>query len=148
MLCREIVQGPPVTCIGTDTVLKAAQLMKERAIGFLPIVNEKSRVIGVLTDRDIALRVVAEGKPLTTKVLEVMTQEVVSLLPDADLAAAEKTLAAARKSRLPLLDENRICHGILSLADIAQYESKKRAGEVLRAVTKRETKPEIPLDLM
>jgi CBS domain-containing protein len=122
--------------------------MRDKGIGFIPIVNDQSKVVGVLTDRDLALRVVAAWKSPGTTAKEVMSTNVISVDPDADILDAEKAMVSSRKSRVPLVDADGICQGVVSLADVAQYESKRRAGEILKTVTRRETKPEIPLDLM
>jgi CBS domain-containing protein len=148
MRCRDLIEGLPYAGLESDSVRTCAQIMKDRQIGFLPIVDMTNRLVGVLTDRDIALRVVAEGQPFTTTARDVMTRDVLSVHPDDELTYAEDKLAAWKKSRVPLVTESGMCVGVISLADISQHESRKRAGEILRAVTRRETKPEVPLDLM
>ena len=141
MRCRDLMKTPLVTCLKTDSVRWCAQLMKDWNIGFLPVVDADGRVAGVLTDRDLTLRVLAEGMPAATEARTVMTKDVVSVHPDADFTTAEEALASARKSRVPLVDENGICRGVISLADVAQADSRRRAGRVVQAVTSREATP-------
>jgi len=141
MRCRDIMKMNLVTCMPTDSVRWCAQVMKDWNIGFLPVVDEERKLVGVLTDRDLAMRVIAAGLPLSTEAREVMTRAVATVSPDSDLVTAEETLAAARKSRVPLVDENGVCHGVISLADVAQAESRRRAGKILQEITRRETTP-------
>lgn len=141
MRCRDLRKSPLVTCLPTDSVHWCAQLMKDWNVGFLPVVDGDGRIAGVLTDRDLTLRVLAAGAPPTTSAGDIMTKDVVSVHPDSDLTTAEETLAAARKTRVPLVDEKGICRGVISLADVAQTDSKRRAGRVLTAVTSREASP-------
>jgi CBS domain-containing protein len=113
--------------------------MRRENVGFLPVVDAAGKIVGVLTDRDLAMRVVADHLPFTTEARFVMTLDVVSISENADLAVAEKTMADARKSRLPLVNEDGVCTGVLSLADVAALDSRWRAGKVFQQVTRRES---------
>jgi CBS domain-containing protein len=141
MRCCDVIKEPLVACRPTDSVRACAELMKKNNVGFLPVIDAERKLIGVITDRDLALRIVAEGKPLSTEVREVMTLEVISVLATADFADAEKAMADSRKSRIPLVNEAGICTGVISLSDIAQSDSRWRAGKVFQEVTKRESSP-------
>lgn len=138
MRCCDVIKEPLVTARAADTVRACAELMKAHNIGFLPIVNAERKLVGVLTDRDIAIRVVAEGKPFAIETREVMTREVISVPATADLSLAEKAMTDGKKSRIPLVDEEGACMGVVSLADIAQMDSRWRAGKVFQKVTQRE----------
>jgi len=124
--------------VGTS-VREAARRMRDLNLGFLPIVDDAQQLVGVLTDRDIALRVVADDRPLDIPVDEVMTEEVISCRPDDDVERAEELMRVNQKARLVCLDEGGRVAGVLSLADIAQYEDETRAGSVIADVTERET---------
>jgi CBS domain-containing protein len=139
MRCRDLMKRPLVTCLPTDTVRWCAQLMKDWNIGFVPVVDEDGRLVGVVTDRDLTLRVLADGAPKTTLVGDVMSKNLVTVHPDSDFVTAEETLSASKKSRVPLVDEEGVCRGVISLSDIAQAESRRRAAKVFRDVTRRET---------
>jgi len=141
MRCCDVIKEPLVTCRPGDNVRRCAELMKQSNIGFLPVVDTAKKLVGVLTDRDIAIRVVAEGKPLTTEAREVMTLEVVSLPATAEFSEAEKAMSDTRKSRVPLVDETGVCTGVISLSDVAQTDSRWKAGKVFQEVTKRESAP-------
>jgi CBS domain-containing protein len=95
--------------------------------------------VGVLTDRDIALRVVAEDLKLSLPVEQVMTEDVITCSPDDDVERAEELMRVNQKARLVCVDDGGRVVGVISLADLAQYEDETRAGEVIADVTQRET---------
>jgi CBS domain-containing protein len=107
-------------------------------VGFLPVLGDDDEVVGVVTDRDLVVRALALARPLDTPVAEVMTGEVMGCRPRDDLRRAEEVMVANRKSRIPILDDAGHCVGVVSLTDVAQAESARRAGEVLEGVTRRE----------
>jgi CBS domain-containing protein len=132
---------PVVTCLEDDSVTACAQLMRERGIGFVPVLNAGGLVSGVVTDRDLALRVLALRLDTDTPVRTVMTREVHSCRPEDDLLVAEEKMASARKSRLVVATHEGRCVGVISLSDVAQADYRSRAGRVLREVTRREAAP-------
>src|SRR6185436_10269058 len=110
------------------TVREAARRMRDLNIGFLPICDDAGQLTGVLTDRDIALRVVAEDRPGDVAVADVMTEEVITCRPDDDVRRAEELMRTNQKVRLPCVDETGRIVGVISLTDIAQYDNEQRAG--------------------
>lgn len=106
----------------------AAKLMRDRDIGFLAVV-ENGSVRGVVTDRDIVIRGLAEGKA-TGQVGDVITGKVVSLSPDDDAKDAEKMMSENDVRRLPVLDNGRLV-GIVSVGDLAVRTDDKLAGKVM-----------------
>ncbi len=102
----------------------AARRMRDRGIGFLPICDQQGRVIGAISDRDIALRVVAEGLNYDLPITDVMTHEVVACHADDDLLHAGRVMVACHKSRIVVLDEGGRLAGVVSLSEI---ESSLRA---------------------
>jgi CBS domain-containing protein len=145
MLCREIMQTNVARCAETLSVKACARMMRDNNIGFLPVVDEKDQVTGVVTDRDLALRVLADGLPADTGVGTVMTRDVRICRADDELDIAEWKMAETRKSRLVVTDDSGRCVGVISLSDVAQADSRSRAGSVLRAVTRREAPPHVVL---
>lgn len=141
MKCRDIM-NPDVTSVRPDDdVATAAQRMRAANVGFLPVCDVLGRVYGTLTDRDIALRIVADRRLSTMKVGDVMTRENVSCDPDDDLHVAEGLMAARHKWRIMCCEGDRLV-GVISLADIAHYEkSRRRTADVLSDVTAREVVP-------
>ena len=138
MRCRDVMKSEVARCTETLSVRECARMMRDKNIGFLPVVDAGEQVVGVVTDRDLALRVLAEDLPAATPVNRIMTRDVRICGPDDDLETAEWKMASTLKSRLVVADEGGRCVGVISLSDVAQAESRDRAGGVLRAVTRRE----------
>lgn len=122
-----------------DQVLRAAQLMRDRDVGFLPVCQADGKIVGVITDRDLAVRVVADRLDPTTAVRQVMNREVVACAADDDLTRAEDLMAKHRKSRLAVCDADDRVIGVISLSDVAKREDRpEAAGTTLRHVSARE----------
>lgn len=128
----------PECCSAGDSVRTCAQLMKTENIGFVPICNDKGEPVGTLTDRDLALRVLAEGKSVDTKVDDVMTKDVVGCHKGDDLSEAVRLMRERRKSRIMVCDDQGKIEGVISLSDIAEREPEEVAGQTLRDVATRE----------
>lgn len=138
MRCEEIMKRDVVCVSPRDTVEDAAARMRDDNIGFLPVCDQSKQVLGTLTDRDLAIRVVAARKPGSTFVEDVMTREVIACRPEDSVGAAEKAMAQNHKSRIMCLDKGGRLVGVISLSDIAQHERGGRAAETLREVSERE----------
>ena len=118
----------------TETIRKAAQTMKEIEAGFLPV-GENDRLIGMITDRNIAVRAVAEGRSPDTPVREVMSADVHYIFADESVEHAASRMGELQVRRLPVLKDDRLV-GILSLGDLAlATASKRKIGEVLEEVS-------------
>jgi CBS domain-containing protein len=140
MICRELMKDDVERLQPGDTVQTAARKMREANVGFLPVCDASLRVLGTLTDRDIAIRVSADDLPGSTPVENVMTQEVVACRPNDDITKAEELMSEKHKSRILCLDNRDKLIGVISLSDIAQQDDRTRAGETLRQVTRREAR--------
>jgi CBS domain-containing protein len=141
MRCEEIMKRD-VECIDpTQPVQEAARRMRDANVGFLPVCDSSRKVLGAITDRDIAIRIVAEGLPLTTAAADAMTREVVACRPGDDVTRAEQLMGSRQKSRMIVTDENGQLVGVISLSDIAQIEEASRASETMKQVTGREARP-------
>jgi CBS domain-containing protein len=141
MRCNDIMKRD-VKCLSEgDTVHTAARAMADNNIGFMPVVDDGGKVVGTVTDRDLAIRVLAANLTSATQVSEVMTREVVSCDADDDLVDAEKCMADHRKSRMLIVDGDGKPIGVISLSDIAQFEKSARAADTLRKVSERESRP-------
>jgi CBS domain-containing protein len=136
MRCEEIMKKD-VKCVSPrDTVEDAAALMRDEKVGFLPVCDESRKVLGTLTDRDIAVRLVASKRPASSFVEDIMSREVVACRPSEDTREALRLMAENHKSRIMCCDEDGAIVGVISLSDIAQHE--KGALETLRQVSERE----------
>lgn len=139
MLCKQIMKRD-IACVSTDDPVRAAAArMRSYNIGFLPVCDATGRVVGTLTDRDIALRVVADDLGGDTSVEEVMTQEVIACSPGDDIHRAELLMGKYKKSRIICVSDDGQPVGVISLSDIAQHESSEQAARTMRRVTTRET---------
>jgi CBS domain-containing protein len=139
MFCRDVMKQPALCLAPNDTAIAAAQRMRDRNVGFLPVCDDSMRVLGTITDRDIAVRLVADRRPLRTPVWELMTNEVIACGPHDDITTAEELMAEHHKSRIMCVDDDGRLLGVISLSDIAQCERGGRAAATMRMVTQRET---------
>jgi CBS domain-containing protein len=131
----ELMTVRPRTVKAGDSVVEAAKLMKGEDAGIAPIVDGE-RLVGVVTDRDIAIRVVAEGRdPQATKVEEVGSQNVVTIDPQQELDEALRLMAQHQLRRLPVVEEDGKLVGIVSQADVARHADTSRTGEVVEEIS-------------
>jgi CBS domain-containing protein len=138
---RDIMTRTVETVSPETTIKDAATLMKGKDFGSLPVVEGK-KVVGVLTDRDITVRVVAEGRdPASTRLGEVMSKDIVSIRDDSNLQEAERLMHDRQLRRLPVVDAKGELVGYLSLAKVARTESPESAGRVIKGVSEA-AKPE------
>jgi CBS domain-containing protein len=123
--------------IDTDkTVAYAAKMMRDEDVGIAPII-EGDRLVGVLTDRDIAVRVVAEGGDSEqTKVTDVMSRDLVTLDPDQDLDEALRLMARHQVRRLPVVEEDGRLVGVVAQGDVAQHAGDQQTGEVVEQISR------------
>lgn len=119
-----------------QTIREAARLMAELDIGALPV-SDNDRLIGMLTDRDIAVRAVAEGRGTDTKVRDVMTNEVKYCYDDQDVDEVSRNMGEQRLRRLPVVNRAKRLVGILSLGDLAlDEEAQDEAAEALCGISR------------
>jgi CBS domain-containing protein len=140
MRCEEIMKRDIECASPEDTVESAAQTMREQNVGFVPVCNEDHEVLGTLTDRDIAIRLVADDMPTDTAVQEIMTADCVACRPEDDIGVAAQTMAEYQKSRIMCLDDDGHLVGVISLSDIAK-QGDDSASATLRQVAHREARP-------
>ncbi len=122
MKCGEVMTKDPVCSLPNNTVKKVAQLMKRENIGSVPIVeDEQTRtLVGIVTDRDLALKIVAKGRDAnTTKVDKVMTRQVVTCRAEDDVQKALDAMAKNQLRRIPIVDDDNRIVGIIAQADVA-----------------------------
>jgi CBS domain-containing protein len=139
MRCEEIMKKNVQCLKPNDTVKDAAACMRDNNVGFLPICQDDKTVAGVITDRDIACRVVADGKDFNTPVQSFMSTDSLAYVKASDDVQQAKDLMAQRKvSRVFVCDDNCRIEGVISLSDIAQNQD---ASDTMRKVTTREAAP-------
>jgi CBS domain-containing protein len=140
MTIAEIMKEDVKCCTPDDTVQSAAEQMREEDVGFLPVCEDDGTVIGTITDRDLAIRFVADALPYDTPIRQVMTRELVYCSPQDVLQQAEQTMAERRKSRLMVLENDRLC-GVVSFSDIAALEPEASLiADTLREISRHEAR--------
>jgi CBS domain-containing protein len=129
----------PVSARPEDPVASVARLMKENDIGSIPIVeNQKSkRLVGIVTDRDLALKVVAEGRdPQTTPAKQVMSISVITCHDDDNIETVLNAMSTQQLRRIPVVDNNNMLLGIIAQADIAtRMNEPEKTGEVVKDIS-------------
>lgn len=132
---KELMTVKPRTVKAGDSIVDAAKLMKGEDTGVAPIVDG-DKLVGVITDRDIAVRVVAEGRdPESTKVDEIASQNLVTIDPQQDLDEALRLMAQHQVRRLPVVEEDGKLVGIIAQADVARHADSSRTGEVVEEIS-------------
>jgi CBS domain-containing protein len=132
---RDLMTSNPRSLESGGSVVDAARVMRDEDSGIVPIV-EGDRLVGTLTDRDIAIRVVAEGKdPNSTTVGEISSRELVTLDPQQDLDEALRLMARHQVRRLPVVEEDGKLVGIVSQADVAKHASTQQTGDVVQDIS-------------
>jgi CBS domain-containing protein len=130
---RDAMTEEPRSIDASASVVEAARLMREQHIGSLPV-TEDERLVGMITDRDITTRVVAESAVLeTTSVGDVYSRDLISVEPNSDLEEALRLMARHQVRRLPVVENDRLV-GMVAQADIALKE-KERTGELVGAIS-------------
>lgn len=131
---REAMTADPATVEPGTSAAEAARTMKSEDVGSLPIV-EGERLVGVVTDRDLAIRILAEGKGAETTVGEIASKDVVTIDPQQSLEEAARLMAQHQVRRLPVTEEDGKLVGILAQADVAQSGDDSLTGEVVQRIS-------------
>ena len=134
-LVRDAMTPNPRTVALGDSVVEAAQIMEEEDVGSVPVVDADNILAGMITDRDIALRVVAAGRdPRSTTAGEVATKQVSPAYPDVSLDEALELMAYLQVRRLPVIEDDRVI-GILAQADVVHEVRDKKAGHLVEEIS-------------
>jgi CBS domain-containing protein len=132
---RDVMTSDPRTIDAEKPVAYAAKMMRDEDVGLAPIV-EGDKLIGMLTDRDIAIRVVAEGKdPNQVTVREVASKQVVTIDPQQDLDEALRIMAKHQVRRLPVVEEDGRLVGVVAQADVAREGDDSQTGELVQEIS-------------
>jgi CBS domain-containing protein len=138
-MCDEVMTKYPVCCLPTDSVAKAAEIMKSRNIGSVPVIEDEQtqKLVGILTDRDLALTIVAEGRDAkSTKVEMVMTRRIVTCFAGDDVQMALDAMAEHQLRRIPIVDHDNKIIGIITQADVAtRINQPEKTGEMLKEIS-------------
>jgi CBS domain-containing protein len=134
MNIRDVMTPNPRTVSPGDSIQSAARIMRDEDTGAIPVV-ENGRPVGLVTDRDIVVRAVADGAQLDRPVRDIATTNIVAVSPDMSTREANELMREHQVRRLPVVDGDRLV-GMVSLGDLAVKESKEsRSGETLERVS-------------
>ena len=131
---RDVMTSNPRTIDSSTPASEAARLMRDEDVGSLPIVDG-DRLSGMVTDRDIALRIVAEGKDASTSAGEIASRDLVTIDPDQGIDEAARLMARHQLRRLPVVEEDGRLVGIVAQADVAQLGDDTLTGEVVERIS-------------
>jgi CBS domain-containing protein len=132
---REIMTENPKTCGPQDSVIDAAKLMASEDVGPIPIV-EGENLVGIVTDRDIVIRVVAEGRDARSTTLgEIASTDIATVSPDDDLDRAIEVMGSKQIRRIPVVEGQRII-GIVAQADVARHAEETKVGDVVEDISR------------
>jgi len=133
---RELMTSNPRSLESGKNVMEAARLMRDEDVGIIPVVEGK-KLVGTVTDRDIAIRVVAEGKSAEkTTVGEVASRELITIDPQQDLDEALRLMARHQVRRLPVVEQDGKLVGVVAQADIAKHATDAQTGQLVEDVSK------------
>ena len=137
--CDEVMTNNPVCCLPNDTVVKAAKLMKSGNVGSIPVIENENnmKLVGIVTDRDLALKIVAEGlDSKSTKAERVMTSKVVTCHTGDDLQKALDAMAEHQLRRIPVVDKDNKVVGIIAQADVAtRVNQPEKTAEMVKEIS-------------
>jgi CBS-domain-containing membrane protein len=129
----------PVCCLATDTADHAAELMKQEGVGPIPVIEDEDsrKLVGIITDRDLALKVVAENRsPQSVHVQDVMVSSLVTCAASDPLDRALELMQVHQVRRIPVVDEDNCIVGIISQADVAREAGEHETAELVEEVSK------------
>jgi CBS domain-containing protein len=135
---RDLMTANPAVCTPDTTAREAASTMEREDCGSLPVVESRNdlKLIGMVTDRDLALRVLGRGQDSNTRVREAMTRNVVSVQPDEDLDEVERKMSGQQVRRIPVCDDQGRVLGIVAQADLARHLKQVGTKDFGRVVEK------------
>jgi CBS domain-containing protein len=141
--CREVMTKDPAYCSASDSIVKVAAAMKQQDVGSVPVVEsaDDRRLVGIVTDRDIVVKVVAPGKSVDQSIVkDAMTPNPVVCREDDELDQALKLMKERQVRRLPIVDsDGRLC-GIIAQADVATRVNKDaKTGDLVEAISESGT---------
>jgi CBS domain-containing protein len=137
--CNEVMTPAPRCCVVEDSVVRAAELMKEENVGSIPVVEDtgSKKLIGIITDRDIVLNVVASNRiPAEVRVADAMSRNLIVCKENDSVTQAVEGMASHQVRRIPVVDQNNNIVGIISQGDVAlRLNDPETTGEVVAEIS-------------
>lgn len=135
VLCRDIMTKSVKTATRADSLQTVARLMRDGDMGSVPIV-EDGKLVGIVTDRDLVVRSIADGKDASTSIAEAMTTDIFSVRPDDFAFEAIRLMGDRQVRRIPVVDDEGRLAGIIAMADIAlEMEDQQEIAETLEEIS-------------
>ncbi len=148
MKIETIMTKEPTCCSPSDTVQHVAQMMRQRDVGAIPVVSDmvSKRLVGIITDRDLCISAMAEGKdPRSTPVADYFTKQVITCAPDDALETCEQKMKQHRIRRIPVVDKQNCCVGIVVQADIARVDKPESFQALITEISRPNIKRPAPI---
>ena len=131
---RDVMTSNPTSCEPSTSVVDAAKVMAQEDVGPVPVV-EGGRVVGIVTDRDLVVEVLAEGRdPNSTTLGEIVSSDLITVQPDTQLSEALQLMAQNQVRRLPVVEGEQLV-GIVAQADVARAADEEQTGEVVQQIS-------------
>lgn len=137
MKAQQMMTPSPACCTPEDSAEQAARLMEENDCGCVPVVEDQNtrRLVGVVTDRDIALRAVGHGRGADTPVRELMSTDVSCCTPSSNAEEVERIMSERQVRRVPVIDDSGCCIGVVAQADLARTASDRHVGRTVEQIS-------------
>jgi CBS domain-containing protein len=120
MQAKEIMTANPCCCSSDATVQEVARTMRDHDCGSVPVTDKSGRLVGIVTDRDLTVRVLAAGLDHASSIADIISREPASCSPDAELIEVERLMSDKQVRRVPIVDADKHCVGIVAQADLAR----------------------------
>jgi CBS domain-containing protein len=145
-VARDVMTADPACCTPETSLDQVAQLMVQNNCGEIPVIDRSSQLVGVVTDRDIVCRIVADGKnPIGHTAAQAMSYPVVTVGATTSLDDVVSTMERHQIRRVPVVDEHGCCAGIIAQADIARDGPEHEVAELVREVSRDDARPSLRL---
>ena len=132
---RDVMTKNPTSCDPSSTTVEAAKIMASEDVGSVPVAKD-GRLLGIVTDRDLVVRVLAEGRdPTSTTIGEIASSDLETVSPDDDLNTALRKMAGNKVRRLPVVEGDELV-GIVAQADVARQGDDSETGQVVEEISK------------
>ena len=141
-VARDVMTPDPACCTPTTALNEVARMMAQNDCGEIPVIDHADQVVGVVTDRDIVCRIVAEGKnPMAYTAEMCMSDPVVTVRADTPLDEVVATMERHQIRRVPVVDESDVCVGIISQADVSWTGAPREVAKLVREVSRETGRP-------
>jgi CBS domain-containing protein len=141
MKIREVMTSNPICCLSTDSAQKVANILRNENVGSVPVIDDQQtkKLVGMITDRDLCCGVVAEGlDPKSTTIERFVTPDPISCRDGENLEKAERAMQEHQVRRIPIVDAEGHCIGIVSQADLALKEKPEKVHKTVSEISKPE----------